>query len=229
MPSTAIAGRAAGNTTCQTTRQLLAPSTLAASMISSGSAWIRYCRMKNTPNALTSDGKMTACSWSVQSSLATIMYSGMMLSCGGTIIVPITSSISAPRPLKRSLAKANPAIVDRTTTVSAEMPATIVVLRKASPRLASVQADSRFLNRFEPNQNGGGARARRWVSREAAIAVHTSGNSETIVNTIRIAYATGPPCRVPPARADFGRRERFCSLAGVVSGGVTVVVTATTP
>ncbi|CAM5602926.1 hypothetical protein STENM223S_02355 [Streptomyces tendae] len=99
---------------------------------------------------------MTAWSWSVQSSLATIMYSGMMLSCGGTIIVPITSSISALRPLKRSLAKANPAIVDSTTMVAAEMPATMVVLRNASPRLASCQAISRFLNRLDPNQNGGG-------------------------------------------------------------------------
>ncbi len=233
IPSTAIAGRAAGNTTCHTTRQLLAPSTRAASMISSGSAWIRYCRMKNTPNALTRDGRITACNWSVQSSLATIMYSGITLSCGGTIIVPITTSISAPRPLNRSLAKAKPAIVDRKTMVSAETPATIVVLKNASPRLASFQAISSLSNRPEPNQNGGGVCARRWLSREAAIAVHTSGNSETIVNTMRIAYAIGPPCSWPPARAAFGRRGRLDSFTGApgggASGGVTVVVTAGPP
>src|SRR5690606_41048665 len=97
------------------------------------------------------------------------------------------SSISALRRRRRSLAKANPAIVDSTTMVTAEMPATIVVLRKASPRLASVQAISRFLKRLEPNQNGGGVCASRWLSREAAIAVHTSGNSDTRVNTTRIA------------------------------------------
>jgi hypothetical protein len=155
-------------------------------MISSGSAWIRYCRMKNTPNALTSDGRITAWSWSVHSSLATIMYSGMTLSCGGTIIVPITISIIAPRPRNFSLAKANPAIVDRNTTVTAEVPATIVVLKKASPRLASFQAMSRLFRRFPPNQNGGGVCASRLLSREAAIAVHTSGNSEPMVNRARI-------------------------------------------
>ena len=37
-----------------------APSTRPASISSTGSAATRYCRMKNTPNALTSDGRMTA-------------------------------------------------------------------------------------------------------------------------------------------------------------------------
>ena len=201
MPSTAIAGRAVGNTTCHTTRQLLAPSTRAASMISSGSAWIRYCRMKNTPNALTSDGKITAWSWSVQSSLATIMYSGITLSCGGTIIVPITISIRAPRPRNRSLAKANPAIVDRKTMVIAEMPATNVVLKNASPRLASVPGEFELVEEARSRTRTAAAVcASRLLSREAAIAVHTSGNSETMVNTMRMSVGDGAGVQLP-ARA----------------------------
>lgn len=158
------------------------------------------------------------------------MYSGMMLSCGGTIIVPITTSIAAPRPLKRSLAKANPAIVDRNTMVNDEMPATRVVLRNASPRLASVQATSSLSKRPEPNQNGGGVCARRWLSREAAIAVHTSGNSEMTVKRARMTYATGPACSCPPARAAFMPRDRFGGSGAASAGGfVRVVVTAGSP
>lgn len=183
--------------------------------------------MKNTPNALTSDGRITAWSWSVQSSLATIMYSGMTLSCGGTIIVPMTISIIAPRPLKRSLAKANPAIVDRKTMVSADTPATNVVLMNALPRLASFQAMSRLWKRLPPNQNGGGVCASRWLSREAAIAVHTSGNSEPMVNRARMTYAMGPACICPPARADLGRLQALRGWGSASAAGfVRVVVTA---
>ncbi len=159
------------------------------------------------------------------------MYSGMMLSCGGIIIVPTTISISALRPRNFSLAKAKPAIVDRKTTVTAEIPATIVVLRIASPMLASVQAISILSKRFPPNQNGGGVCARRWLSREAAIAVHTSGKSEPTVNRARMMYATGPACICPPARADLGPRRprRGGSGTGSAGGLVRVVVTAGSP
>jgi hypothetical protein len=166
---------------------LLAPSTLAASISSVGSAWSRYCRMKNTPKALTSVGRMTACNWSVHSSLATIMYSGTTLSCGGTIIVPMTRSSSRFLNRNRSLAKANPASVEKTTVPTEIVPATITVLNRASPMLASVQAIWRFLNRLLPNQKGGGVWASRVLFREAAIAVHTSGNSEPIVKTVSTA------------------------------------------
>ncbi len=47
--------------------------------------------------------------------------------------------------------------------------------------LASVQAISRFLKRFPPNQKGGGVSASRVLFREAAMAVQTSGKSETKV------------------------------------------------
>lgn len=70
--------------------------------------------------------------------------------------------------------------------VHAEIPATMVVLRNASPRLASFQAISSLSNRLPPNQRGGGVWASRWLSREAAIAVHTSGNSEPMVNRARM-------------------------------------------
>jgi hypothetical protein len=59
MPSTAAPGRAIGRTMLQKVRSVVAPSTLAASSSSSGSAWIRYCRMKNTPNAAHSEGRIT--------------------------------------------------------------------------------------------------------------------------------------------------------------------------
>ena len=43
--------------------------------------------MKNTPNAVTSVGRITACRCPARPSLAIIMYSGMMPICIGTIIV----------------------------------------------------------------------------------------------------------------------------------------------
>jgi hypothetical protein len=66
MPRTAIAGRAMGKTTCQMMRRLCAPSILAASISSTGSASSRYCRMKNTPKAATRLGRITDWSWLTQ-------------------------------------------------------------------------------------------------------------------------------------------------------------------
>ncbi len=62
--------------------------------------------MKKTPKALTIIGRITAWSWLVHSSSAIAMNSGTTLSCGGTIIVPITVISSAFFARKRSLAKA---------------------------------------------------------------------------------------------------------------------------
>ena len=68
-PSTAAAGRTAGSTTCQKMRSVWQPSTRAASISSFGTAWTRYCRMKNTPNAVTRFGTITACRWLTQPKL----------------------------------------------------------------------------------------------------------------------------------------------------------------
>ena len=56
----AAAGRAAGTATVQKMRNIEQPSIRAASISSSGTASRRYWRMKNTPNAVTSQGRITA-------------------------------------------------------------------------------------------------------------------------------------------------------------------------
>lgn len=106
MPSTIMAGRATGSTTLRTMRKLLAPSILAASISSYGRASVRYCRMKNTPNALTRVGKITDSRLPLQPRSDIIMNSGTTLSCGGMVSVAMTPVIRAPRPRKRILAKA---------------------------------------------------------------------------------------------------------------------------
>ena len=65
-PNLNMAGRAAGRPTCQKVRNMLAPSTRAASMSSVGTAWLRYCVIQKTPNAVTSPGTITAVSSPVQ-------------------------------------------------------------------------------------------------------------------------------------------------------------------
>ncbi len=59
-PSIAAAGRAAGTPTVRNVRNEVAPSTRAASMSSSGTAWRKYWVIQNTPNALVSAGTMMA-------------------------------------------------------------------------------------------------------------------------------------------------------------------------
>ena len=65
-PSTAAAGRTAGRTTCQNTLKVLQPSTREASISSSGTEETMYWRIRNTPNAETSDGAITAWRWLIQ-------------------------------------------------------------------------------------------------------------------------------------------------------------------
>src|ERR1700755_3110863 len=60
IPSTAIAGRTAGTTTDQKIRNGEAPSIQPASISSSGTALATYWRMKKTPNAVHSVGRITA-------------------------------------------------------------------------------------------------------------------------------------------------------------------------
>src|SRR5215469_579052 len=113
--STAIAGRAAGTTTARKMRNVLAPSTKAASTSSSGTAVAMYWRMKKTPNAVTSVGRITDCRWPTRCHFAINMYSGMMPICIGTIMVPIVKASSAALKRNRSLAKAKPARVQNAT------------------------------------------------------------------------------------------------------------------
>jgi len=77
-PRMAIAGRAAVTPTCQKVPIMVAPSTRAASISSSGMTSTRYWRMKKTPNAVTSVGMMTAPSVPVQPNCRMSMKSGMM-------------------------------------------------------------------------------------------------------------------------------------------------------
>ncbi len=183
MNSTAIAGRAIGRTMLQKIRSECAPSTRPASTSSSGSASERYWRMKNTPTALTSVGKMTAGNCCDQPSSDIIMNSGTTPSCGGTIIVPITSMSRALRPRNRSLAKAKPARVANSTVDRAITPATMKLLIMALPIAASSQARARLLNRFGPGRNGGGVWLTRVLSVEAATIVQYSGKMDRIAMT----------------------------------------------
>ncbi len=175
MNRTAIAGRATGSTMLQKMRSEWAPSMRPASTSSSGSASERYWRMKNTPTALTSVGKMTAGSCCDHPSSAIIMNSGTTPSCGGTIMVPMTSISRTLRPLKRSLAKANPASVANITVDRAMTPATIRLLSMALPIAASSQARARLLKRLGPGRNGGGVSLTRVLSVDAATIVQYSG------------------------------------------------------
>ena len=101
-----MAGRAAGTATVRKVRNWLHPSTRAASISSSGTASTRYCRMKNTPKAVTIDGTIAAHTLPVQPSLAITMNSGTTPSWVGTAMVTTTNTSSAVLPRKRSLAKA---------------------------------------------------------------------------------------------------------------------------
>ncbi len=62
--------------------------------------------MKNTPNAVTSVGTMTAPRVPVQPSCRIRMNNGMMPSWVGIASVAMTKSMSPSRPLNRSFAKA---------------------------------------------------------------------------------------------------------------------------
>ena len=106
IPSTAMPGRAIGSTMLHTVRSDVAPSTRAASISSSGSDCIRYCRMKNTPKAVTSDGRITDGSVPASPRSAMIEYSGTTDRLGGIIIVPIVIAEQDVAAAERILAKA---------------------------------------------------------------------------------------------------------------------------
>src|ERR1041384_4893897 len=117
--SIAAAGRAATSPTVQNVRIMDAPSTRAASMSSSGTAWRRYCVIQNTPNALVRAGMMIAPICPVHPSSENSTYSGTTPSCCGIAIVATTNASMAGTPRKRSFANAQPASVEVMTTADA--------------------------------------------------------------------------------------------------------------
>src|SRR6478752_162785 len=117
--SIAAAGRAATTPTVQNVRSIDAPSTLAASMSSSGTVWLRYCVIQNTPKALVSAAMMIAPICPVQPRSENRMYSGTAPSWVGTARVATTKTSSPLLPRKRSFANAQPASVEKRTTDAA--------------------------------------------------------------------------------------------------------------
>src|SRR5256885_3742936 len=134
-PNIAAAGRAAGMAMCQKVRNMLAPSIRPASTSSSGSAWAMYCVIQNTPKAVTRPGMMTAPSVPVQPNVDMAMKSGTTLSWVGTHIVPITKSSIPFWPLKRPLANAKPARVEKKTTEADTTVETMMLLVSAFQKL----------------------------------------------------------------------------------------------
>src|SRR3954464_8982089 len=155
-PSIAAPGRAAGRATDQKVRRVEAPSTREASMSSSGSASWRYCVIQKTPNALTALGRMTAHRLPIQPSLLITMKSGTIPSWVGTAIVAMTKTSRPFRPRNRSLAKAKPASAEKSTTSSATVELTRMLLPRA------------FQNRTVVTPVGAACKAGTVVTRVAA-------------------------------------------------------------
>src|SRR6266487_1809804 len=163
------------------------PSRRPASSSSVGSAVTRYWRMKKTPNALAAAGTMSAWSWLDQcSQFAIMMYSGMMPSCGGTIMVATTMPSSAPRPRNGSFAKAKPASVEVRTTDAVTVAATMNELISASRMSVWVNTFCRLSRKWAPGSSAGGALLMAALSCDAATTVQYSGktdSSTTIAST----------------------------------------------
>src|SRR5699024_4861732 len=155
MPSTAIPGRAIGSTIVQKVRSAEAPSTLAASISSSGRDCATYCRMKNTPNAVTSVGRMTEASVPVRLYSDMSVNSGTTPRVGGIIIVPIVNTNNALRPRKRSFANAYPAAVQNSNVPAVIADETISEFRIARPMLCWSSAFWMFDHRSGPGVSGG--------------------------------------------------------------------------
>src|SRR6266498_2902205 len=165
-------------------RSVEQPSTRAASSSSVGSAVTRYWRTKNTPNAEVAAGTISAWIWLFQCSHCDIMmYSGMMPSCGGTIMVAMTPASSMLRPRKRSLAKANPASVEVSTTDTVTTDETMNELMSASFISVSWNALVRLVIRFAPGSRLGGTLLICALSCEAATNVQYNGKSERNTTT----------------------------------------------
>src|ERR1044072_572303 len=177
--STAAPGRAIGSTTLPWVRSVEAPSARPASSSSVGIAEMRYCRMKNAPNALPSAGTTTPRrSFAQPNHCVTMMYSGMIASWVGTSMVATTDVNSPFRPRKVSLANAKPASVDVNTTDSVIVPATITEFVSARPKLPWSNAADRLSHNDPPGTSGGGYRPIADWSREDTTTDQHSGKTE---------------------------------------------------
>src|SRR5689334_14677421 len=162
-------------------RQVEHPSTRAASISSSLTADAAYWRIMNTPNPLTRNGTMTAWRVSVQPSFTMIMYSGMMPSWVGTIMVTMMISSSALRPLNFSFANAKPARVEKNTTDSVTTVDTMAEFTSPYTKLASVLFSTRdtFVPSWLPGVNGGGISYTELFSRVAMMNDHRIGKIDS--------------------------------------------------
>ncbi len=112
--------------------------------------------MKNTPNAVTRLGTITAWSSLAQPKSDIIMNSGMTPSSCGIAWVATTTTSSRPRPRKRSLAKAKPARVEKKTTETVIVPDTIRELPRASANSVWSKTLAMLSNRWPPGTSTGG-------------------------------------------------------------------------
>ncbi len=114
-----------------------------------------YCRIQNTPIAVTRLGTITACSSFAHPSSAIAMYSGMMPSCVGTASVATTKRNSALRPLNRSLANANPARLENSTVEIVTDPATMTLLPSAFQNGTVSNTRAALAKKLPPGTSGG--------------------------------------------------------------------------
>jgi hypothetical protein len=112
--------------------------------------------MKNTPNAVTSPGTITAWICPAQPNSLIIMYSGMMPSSVGIACVPMMSSSNTLRPRNFSLANAKPASVENSTTEMVTVPATTIEFTIASAKSVVSKTRAMFAKRCPPGTRTGG-------------------------------------------------------------------------
>ena len=111
--------------------------------------------MKNTPNAVTIPGTISAHSDPTQPSLAITMNSGITPSCVGTARVATTNTSSGVRPRNASLAKAKPARVEKKTTDVATVPDTMRLLVSAFQNGTASIARWALSQKWPPGSSGG--------------------------------------------------------------------------
>ena len=105
----------------------------------------------------------------------------------GTIMVAMITSSSALRPRNRSLAKANPARVEKNTTDTVTVVATIAELIRPVRKYASVLSNSRamFAPRLPPGVTGGGSWPIASLLRLATTNIHQIGKTDRPAATTR--------------------------------------------
>src|SRR3981189_2679469 len=113
------------------------------------------------------------------------MYSGMMPNCVGTIIVAMIINSRTLRPRNFSFANANPASVEKNTTLTVIEPDTRNEFVSARTNGTVSKARCRFANRVPPNRTGGGTSANTELSLDATTNDQYKGNAENSSNPIR--------------------------------------------